>query len=146
MDKLMEKEAVKSNIEENVEYLHKELGVGKSFDIIQLELEYAETKMAMFLVDGLVKDDLLHLLMKFFAKMKKEEIEKDTLQKLLRTYIPYVEIDTQDNLNEVVDGVLSGPTALVVDGIDQVIMIDARTYPVRGPEEPDTRKSCARCP
>ncbi|MBB6446652.1 spore germination protein [Bacillus benzoevorans] len=140
MEKLMEKEAVKPNIEENVAYLHKELGVGKSFDIIQLELEYAETKMALFLVDGLVKDDLLHLLMKFFTKVKKEEIEPDTLEKLLKTYIPYVEISTQDNLNEVVDGVLSGPTALVVDGIDQVIMIDARTYPVRGPEEPDTER------
>ena len=39
MEKLMKKEAVKPNIEENVEYLHKELGVGKSFDIKQLELD-----------------------------------------------------------------------------------------------------------
>lgn len=140
MEKLMEKEAVKPNITENVEYLRKELGVGKSFDIIHLDLEYAETKMALFLVDGLIKDDLLHLLMKFFAKIKKEEIARDTLEKLLKTYIPYVEIDTEDDLNKVVDVVLSGPTALVVDGIDQVIMIDARTYPVRGPEEPDTER------
>jgi stage V sporulation protein AF len=140
MEQLMVKEAVKENLSENVEYLRNELGVGKSFDIIQLDLEYAEIKMALFLVDGLIKDDLLHLLMKFFARVKKEELKKDTLQKLLRTYIPYVEIDTQDDLNKVVDGVLSGPTALVVDGIDQVIMIDARTYPVRGPEEPDTER------
>ena len=35
---------------------------------------------------------------------------------------------------------MSGPTALVVDGIDEVILIDARTYPVRGPEEPDTER------
>lgn len=140
MNKLMQKEEVKTNIEENAAYLRKELGVGKSFDIIQLDLEYAQTKMALFLVDGLIKDDLLHLLMKFFARVKKEDIEENTLQKLLRTYIPYVEIDTEDDLNKVVDGVLSGPTALVVDGIDQVIMIDARTYPVRGPEEPDTER------
>lgn len=140
MGKIMEKEAVKPNITENVEYLRKELGVGKSFDIIHLDLEYAKTKMALFLVDGLIKDDLLHLLMKFFAKIKKEEIAQDTLEKLLKTYIPYVEINTEDDLNKVVDVVLSGPTALVVDGIDQVIMIDARTYPVRGPEEPDTER------
>lgn len=36
--------------------------------------------------------------------------------------------------------VLAGPTALVVDGIDKIIMIDARTYPARGPEEPDTER------
>ncbi|USK35916.1 spore germination protein [Bacillus sp. F19] len=131
---------VNTNIEENVAYLRNELGVGKSFDVIHLDVEYAEHKMAMFLVDGLVKDDLLHLLMKFLAKVTKEDLEKDVLKKLLRTYIPYIEINTTDDLNEVISGVLSGPTALVVDGIDEVILIDARTYPVRGPEEPDTER------
>ncbi|PLR67105.1 MULTISPECIES: spore germination protein [Bacillaceae] len=131
---------VNTNIEENVAYLRNELGVDKSFDVIHLDVEYAEHKMAMFLVDGLVKDDLLHLLMKFLAKVTKEDLEKDVLKKLLRTYIPYIEINTTDDLNEVISGVLSGPTALVVDGIDEVILIDARTYPVRGPEEPDTER------
>lgn len=140
MDQVTKKEQVKTNIEENVAYLRKELGVGKSFDIIHLDVEYAENKMAMFLVDGLVKDDILHLLMKFLAKVKKQDLEKDILKKLLKTYIPYVEIDTTDDLNKVVDTVLSGPTAFIVDGIDEVILIDARTYPVRGPEEPDTER------
>ena len=120
--------------------MRKELGVGESFDIIHLDVEYAEIKIAMFLVDGLVKDDLLHLLMKFLAKVQKEELEKDVLKKLLKTYIPYIEIDTKDDLNKVVDTVLSGPTAFVIDGVDEVILIDARTYPVRGPEEPDTER------
>ena len=140
MEQQKEKVQVKANIEDNVTYLRQELGVGKSFDIVHLDVEYAEHKMAMFLVDGLVKDDLLHLLMKFLAKVKKEELEKDVLKKLLRTYIPYIEISTTDDLSEVVSGVLSGPTALIVDGIDEAILIDARTYPVRGPEEPDTER------
>lgn len=140
MEQKKEKILVKDNIEDNVSYLREELGVGKSFDIIHLDVEYAEHKMAMFLVDGLVKDDLLHLLMKFLAKVKKEELEKDVLKKLLRTYIPYIEISTTDDLSEVVSGVLSGPTALIIDGIDEAILIDARTYPVRGPEEPDTER------
>ena len=131
---------VYTDIEENVAYLRKELGVGKSFDVIHLDVEYAEHKMAMFLVDGLVKDDLLHLLMKFLAKVNKEELEKDVLKKLLRTYLPYIEINTTDDLYEVISGVLSGPTALVIDGIDEVILIDARTYPVRGPQEPDMER------
>ncbi|MCQ6276110.1 spore germination protein [Bacillus sp. V3B] len=136
----MDKEKVKTSIEKNVAYLREELGVGKSFDVIHLDVEYAEKKIALFLVDGLVKDDILHLLMKFLANVKKEELEKDVLKSLLKTYIPYVEIDTTDDLNKVVDTVLSGPTAFVVDGIDEVILIDARTYPVRGPEEPDTER------
>ncbi|MDU1845956.1 MAG: spore germination protein [Niallia nealsonii] len=140
MDTTSSKRKVSSRLERNVDYLKEELGVGKNFDIIHLDVEYAGIRMAMFLVDGLVKDDILHLLMKFLAKVKKEELRKDVLQQLLRTYIPYIEISTVDDLNNVVDNVLSGPTALVVDGIDEILLIDARTYPVRGPEEPDTER------
>ncbi|MDF2902895.1 MAG: GerA spore germination protein [Bacillus sp. (in: firmicutes)] len=134
------KNPVKTNIEENIAFLRPELGVGKSFDIIQLDVEYAERKMTLFMVDGLVKDNALHLLMKFLAKVKKEQLESNVLQKLVKTDIPYVEIGIESDLDKVVDTVLAGPTALVVDGIDKVIMIDARTYPVRGPEEPDIER------
>lgn len=58
----------------------------------------------------------------------------------MSTYIPYIEISTVDDLNKVVDNVLSGPTALLIEGIDEVLLIDARTYPVRGPQEPDTER------
>lgn len=140
MENINKKKKVSSHLDENVGYLKKELGVGQNFDMIHLDVEYAGIRMAMFLVDGLVKDDILHLLMKFLAKVKKEELRKDVLKKLLSTYIPYIEISTVDDLNNVVDNVLSGPTALLIDGIDEVLLIDARTYPVRGPQEPDTER------
>jgi len=84
------KKKVSSHLDENVGYLKEELGVGQNFDMIHLDVEYAGIRMAMFLVDGLVKDDILHFLMKFLAKVKKEELRKDVLKKLLSTYIPYI--------------------------------------------------------
>lgn len=131
---------VSKKIDENIAYLKENLGVGKSFDVIHLDVEYAGKKMALFLVDGFAKDDLLHLLMKFLASQDASKLRGDTLDKLLKTYIPYVEVAKEGDLEKVVDNVLAGPTALVVDGIDQVIMIDARTYPVRSPEEPDIER------
>ncbi|MTT32623.1 spore germination protein [Terrilactibacillus sp. BCM23-1] len=139
MDNQLKKQ-VEINIEENIVYLKHELGVGKNFDVIHLDVEYAEKKMAMFLVDGLINDNLLHLLLKFLAKVKKEELKGNTLKKLLRSEIPHVEVSSNDDLNQVVDIILTGQTALLVDGINEVIVIDARTYPVRGPEEPDTER------
>ncbi|MCA0986031.1 spore germination protein [Guptibacillus algicola] len=124
----------------NVEYLHNELGVGKSFDVIQLDLQYAGRSMAMFLIDGFVKDDILHYLMKLLSQLEPDQLEPDPLEKLMQVHLPYVEIDKQNDLDTVIDLILSGPTALVVDGIDEVIMIDARTYPVRGPQEPDLER------
>ncbi|WP_394137634.1 spore germination protein [Cytobacillus oceanisediminis] len=136
----VKREPVKVSLKENIAYLREALGVEKSFDVIQLDVEYAEREMALYLVDGFVKDDILHYLMKMLAGLDKDQLEGDTLSRLIKTYIPYVEVETSDDLNKVVDMVLAGPTALVVNGVDQVILIDARTYPVRGPQEPDIER------
>jgi stage V sporulation protein AF len=131
---------VTGQFEENINYLHRELGVEKSFDVIQLDLVYAGRKMAMFFIDGFAKDDILHYLMKLLSELEPEQLDPDPLFKLMKTHIPYVEVDTENNLDKVIDSVLSGPTALLVEGISEAIIIDARTYPVRGPEEPDLER------
>lgn len=79
-------------------------------------------------------------IMQLLAKLEPGALEVDTLKKLVKTYIPYVEVETTNDLDKVVDMVLAGPTALAVDGLTEVILIDARTYPVRGPQEPDTER------
>nr|WP_132948612.1 spore germination protein [Thermolongibacillus altinsuensis] len=137
---LGKKRAVSSRLSENVSYLKERLGVEKSFDVIQLDVEYAGKEMALFMIDGFVKDDILHLLMKFLANLKPGALDENPLEKLLKTYLPYVEIEQTDDLERVVDGVLAGPTALLVDGVPKAILIDARTYPVRGPQEPDMER------
>ncbi|WP_409251354.1 spore germination protein [Bacillus sp. SCS-153A] len=134
------KKPVSPSLKENTDYLKELLAVDKSFDVIQLDLFYAGRNMAMYLVDGFVKDDIMHYLMRLLADLDEEQLDGDTLQKLMKTYIPYVEVEETDDLNNVADMVLAGPTALVVDGIDKVILIDARTYPVRGPQEPDMER------
>lgn len=140
MNQEEQKNYVSDKLEENVQYLKERLGVGKSFDIIHLDVEYAGIPMAFFMIDGFVKDDILHHIMKFLAKLGKEELQSHTFDKLLKTYLPYVELETTDDLDKIVDGVLAGPTVLLVDGINKAILIDARTYPVRGPEEPDNER------
>lgn len=135
-----EKITVSKNIHENINNLRQILGIGKSFDVIQLDLLYAERDMAVFFIDGFIKDDVFVQIMKLLSGLKAEEISDHPLEKLLRSYIPYVEIDTTDDLQKVADMVLAGPTALIVDGIDKAILIDARTYPARSPEEPDIER------
>lgn len=134
------KHPVHENLKENIEFLREELGIGKSFDVIQMDVEYAGREMALFLVDGFVKDDILLYIMQLLAKLEPGALDGETLKKLVKTYIPYVEVETVDDLDKVADMVLAGPTALAVDGVAEIILIDARTYPVRGPQEPDTEK------
>jgi stage V sporulation protein AF len=134
------KQRASINYDENIAYLSKELGVDKSFDLIRIDLKYGGKNMAFFLVDGFAKDESLTQIQREFMAMKEEELTTDALQTLIKSKIPYVEIDTEKDLDKVVDQVLAGPAALVVEGIDEVILIDTRTYPVRGPEEPDTEQ------
>ncbi|RXI99459.1 spore germination protein [Anaerobacillus alkaliphilus] len=128
------------DFDQNIAYLSRELGVDKSFDLIRIDLEYGGKKMAFFLVDGFAKDEALTQIQREFMRIKDEELTVDALRTLVRSKIPYVEIDTEKDLEKVIDQVLAGPTAVVVEGIDEVILIDTRTYPVRGPEEPDTEQ------
>ncbi|WP_052025645.1 spore germination protein [Anoxybacillus sp. KU2-6(11)] len=116
------------------------LGVGKSFDVIYLDVHYAGKDMALFMIDGFVKDDILHYLMKLLSELPDGSLDEQPLHKLLRTHLPYVELDQTDDFEKVIDGVLAGPTALFVDGMAKAILIDARTYPVRGPQEPDMER------
>ncbi|QKY69455.1 spore germination protein [Lentibacillus sp. CBA3610] len=135
-----EKQSLFSTYSENVSYMKERLAVDKSFDIIHLDLKYAGRNMALFMIDGFAKDDIMHYIMRILAQLEPEQLEPDPLEKLFKTYIPYIEIDRVDDLNEASDLVLGGPVALVVEGIDKVIMIDSRTYPVRSSQEPDLER------
>ncbi|MBP1950347.1 spore germination protein [Virgibacillus litoralis] len=135
-----EKKSLFSSFQKNVDYMKDRLAVDKSFDVIYLDLEYAGRKMALFLIDGFAKDEILHYIMKLLAQLEPEQLEPDPLTKLFKTYIPYIEIDRVEDLNKAADLVLGGPAALIVEGIEEIIMIDARTYPVRAPAEPDLER------
>lgn len=128
------------NFDEDVRYLKERMAVDKSFDLIFLDLHYAGRKIGMFLVDGFGKDDIMLFLMKFLSDLLPEDLDEKPLDKLLKTYIPYVEIGKTDDLETVVDQVLAGPTVIIVEGLEEAIIIDSRTYPVRGPEEPDMER------
>ncbi|SMO35724.1 spore germination protein [Melghirimyces algeriensis] len=131
---------VEKSLEKNTKILDEVLGVEKSFDMNKRDLTYAGKKFALYFVDGFVKDEILNRVMMYLGRLERGELAPDPIKKLLETHIGYLEVEKADRLEAVVTGVLSGPIALLMDGEDQVIMIDARTYPARFPEEPDVER------
>lgn len=129
-----------TDIRDNRKFLKEALGVDKSFDVIQLDVEYSSRDMTFYFIDGFVKDEVLLHIMRELSKLGPDELRTDALPKLLKRYIPYVEIDTSDDTDQIITSILSGTAALIVDGIDRAILIDARTYPARNPDEPDTER------
>ena len=116
------------------------LGVGKSFDVICRELTYGGKDFALYFVDGFAKDDILNRVMDHLSKLERKDLVPGTINRLIRTHLPYLEVESTKKIDEVVTAVLSGPLALLVDGEEEAILIDARTYPARNPEEPDVER------
>jgi stage V sporulation protein AF len=134
------KALVSTNFEDNIDFLQREMGVGKSFDVIHHKLEYGGKKFGLFFIDGFAKDDMLLQIMKSLIDLKPKDLEKEPIEFLVRTMIPYIEVATSEDLEEVINTVLSGQAAFIIEGCSKAIMVDARTYPARSPAEPDIER------
>ena len=128
------------NLQENVRLINEVLAVDKSFDVIYRKLNYGGKEFALYFVDGFAKDDIMNKLMMYLGVLPREELVPNTLKHLLETHIGYLEVEATDDIKQIITQVLSGPLALLIEGEDKAILIDARTYPARGPEEPDIER------
>jgi stage V sporulation protein AF len=139
---LDEKQSVLVNkkLAENIAILDRELGVDKSYDVIRRDINIAGKKACLYLVDGFAKDDIMLWIMQTLSKIEHEDISVDPLDKLKTKFINYIEAELTDQLDNIIASVLSGSIVLLIDGLEKGIIIDAREYPSRGPEEPDIEK------
>ncbi|MFK3937685.1 spore germination protein [Alkalihalobacillus sp. NPDC078783] len=130
-----------TDFHKNLTYLKKELAIDESFDLICLEMKHANRKMALILVDGFGKDGAITEIQKQLHYLDGHEQEIDQFEDvLMEQVIPYVELSKAEDLDQVIEEVLAGPCALIVEGFTYAIIMDTREYPVRSPEEPDTEQ------
>lgn len=123
----------------NLQVLSDALRSEQSFDLVKRELIIADRKAALFFIDGLLKDDITEKILEFFYKNVKDENFKSALY-FSQSAVPYVEVEVSAELKKVCTDVLSGISALIVEGFTEVILLDTRTYPQRSTSEPDNDK------
>lgn len=132
-------EIINKDFKETINTINKELRVDKSFDLIYRTFKIDDKKASLYFIDGFAKDDILQKLMQYFMDMSNED-DIDNYYDFLKTKLPYIEIDVCDELEKLKLNVLSGVIALVIEGYEKIILIDARTYPMRSIEEPTKDK------
>lgn len=114
------------------------LKVNDNFDIIKRELLVQNKNLTFYCVDGFVKDEVLEKMMEFILKADLASMERnDSLQALANQLVSYVETDLSNGFQQMITAVLSGSVLLMIEGYEKGILIDARTYPTRGMEEPE---------
>jgi len=121
-----------------IQTLDQTLRVDKNFDVIKRELLVQDKTLAFYCIDGFVKDEVLEKMMEFIMKADLRTMEQaDNFQLLSNQLISYVEVDIPDSVEQMVTAVLSGTILLIIEGYAKGLLIDARTYPTRGMEEPE---------
>lgn len=118
--------------------LHQMLRLDESFDVIGREIQVGGRRATLYFIDGFVKDDIMEKIMEYIMGLADKDLDGvDSAGAFSSRFVTYVEVDPAESLDTVVTQVLSGTVGLLIEGYAQVIMIDARTYPTRGVQEPD---------
>ena len=130
------------NYDEWIAEIDNELKPDKSFDIIKRPLKIGGRRAALYFIDGFIKDEVYEKILEFLYKQTPEEIAGiDDMSCFAENKLPYVETDAAYTACEVVTAVLSGPSVLIIEGIRGALLVDTRTYPMRGVEEPQKDRS-----
>lgn len=135
----MDKNKMSTSLSENMNFLNDYLAVNTNFDIIYRVIQIGGREACIYFIDGFCKDELMQKMLQYFLDFKEEDMPADA-HEMSKTSIPYVEVDLQDEWSQITYFIMSGVFALFVDGYDKCLLIDSRTYPARGVEEPEKDK------
>ena len=131
----------KNSWNQTIQNLDAHFRVDQSFDIIKRPMTIGENAAYLYMIDGFVKDDIMEKIMEFLMKADVQKLSAmKTAQEFADNFISYFEISIEKDPEKLVTSVLSGVIALVCEQFPEAIMIDARTYPLRGVQEPEDDK------
>ena len=125
---------------ENIATLDSIFAVKDNFDILKKTLVIGESdELTLYFIDGFVKDGAMQKMMIHFLSLKSLGDPTDVgAQEFLFRNVPYVEADVTDDLDTMVQMMLSGAVVMLGSSfLNRGIIIDARTYPARETAEPE---------
>ena len=135
-----QKDAMTASLKENMDFLNRKLDIDKNFDLVYRVIQIGGKEACMYFVDGFCKDELMQKMLQRFMDIKPEELPENA-HEMSKKCVPYVEVDLQSDFSQIIYFIMSGVFALFIDGYDQCILIDSRTYPARSVSEPEKDKA-----
>lgn len=127
------------NLQQDRNVLNRELAIGVNFDVVSREVVVGGTEAVIYFIDGFCKDDLMQKMLQFFMEMQSDCMPRDMIE-LLQKAVPYVEVNREKSYSKIQTAILSGVFVFVIDGFQEALLLDARTYPARSVSEPEKDK------
>ena len=115
------------------------LGVGRNFDMVGREVSVGGRRARLWVVNGYAEDALIERMIGRLLAVGSLKGVPD-LAAFLAAYVTVPDAAEVTEVHDMVMGVFAGKTLLVIDGYDGGILLDAKEYPTRSVQEPDTSK------
>ena len=132
-----------TSLQENIQLFHRLLPLDSSFDFITRSITLGSSHCYFISINGMCDLDIMQRL---FSDIEAESFQvlsqkhKNRLPDFVKDQFFYAQISFLTSVEEMIHGILSGPSLLLIDGYTQGLLIDTRKYPSRSLDEPDTEK------
>ncbi|MFV9510736.1 spore germination protein [Tepidibacillus sp. LV47] len=131
---------ISKDLEANKKILNEKLGIGESFDLVCREMNFGGKDFALYFVNGFANSEIMTQILKELANLKREDLVPNVLKHLIERYVSHIQVKKLKMINEANDNILSGQLVMLIDGEEEGLVIDVRSYPGRPPQEPDTER------
>jgi stage V sporulation protein AF len=139
-EKIEQKWPIPESVHETENYWKQRVGLGVSFDLNIRKLKILRKDVHIYSVSGLCDTRFCIELIEELVEINDHEKLSTDLYKLIENRLVNQSVQPVETLTELVDKVLSGLVAVVIEGERKAFIIDVRSYPGRSPQEPDTEK------
>ena len=134
-------ETFTSDYRQNLDTVIKILRSSENYDVITKHILLGGRKATLFCIGGFVKDIVLEKILEYFTRLTPAEMKSAiTAADLVDKYVPYNDAKTQKSTDKFITLILTGAVGMLVEGYDEAIIIDSRTYPARDVQEPESDK------
>ncbi|MBQ2719696.1 MAG: spore germination protein [Clostridia bacterium] len=135
-------EVLTADYKENTAALAARLRVKENFDMVERRFTVGEDELCAFFIDGFIKDTAMQKMFQHFFSLPALPRGEGAARRFLTASVPYVEVELESDAEKLAFWVLSGAVVLLGSTfLGEAIVIDARTYPARLPEEPDSDRA-----
>ena len=128
-----------SDYQKNRTDLKQALRINESFDLLWKDTMIGGKDACFFFVDGLTKDEVMQKLLSGFYTIQEKDMP-ETASDFAVKQLPYIEVDLVTDIEQTITNILSGMTAILIDGYNAAICMDVRTYPARSVDQPEKEK------
>lgn len=131
---------IPKKLNEIEQYMEERVGLNVSFDLGLRKIQLLKKDVHLYYINGLCDTNfIIHIMDELLSINDHEKLTSNVI-KIIENRIIHQSVEMVSTLDEMVDQVLSGLIAIIIEGDEKAIIVDTRSYPGRQPEEPDTEK------